>query len=102
MNSATPKPERISLRVVLSEDVSPGSEGKDRLIKRIAYQRLPSLKNYVLVERDRPFIDHYIRPPEGWRGELPLETLDEVLKLLAIELEMPVGEIYRDVMPAPA
>jgi Uma2 family endonuclease len=86
--------------IVLFEVVSPGSEGKDRLIKRIAYQKLPSLKHYVLVERDRPFIDHYIRTPEGWRGEVPLETLDAVLRLDAIEFEMPVAEIYRDVIAA--
>jgi Uma2 family endonuclease len=86
--------------IVLFEVVSPGSEGKDRLIKRIAYQRLPSLKHYVLVERDHPFIDHYIRTAEGWRGEVPLERLDAVLKLAAIEFEMPVAEIYRDVIAA--
>ena len=54
------------------------------------------------VERDRPFIDHYIRTVEGWRGEVPIETLDAVLRLSAIEFEMPVAEIYRDVMTAPA
>jgi Uma2 family endonuclease len=86
--------------IVLFEVVSPGSEGKDRLIKRIAYQRLPSLQHYVLVERDRPFIDHYIRTADGWRGEVPLETLDAVLKLPAIEFEMAVAEIYRDVITA--
>jgi Uma2 family endonuclease len=85
--------------IVLFEVVSPGSEGKDRLIKRIAYQRLPSLQHYVLVERDRPFIDHYIRAPEGWRGEVPLDALDAVLKLPAIEFEMAVSEIYRDTLP---
>jgi Uma2 family endonuclease len=85
--------------IVLFEVVSPGSEGKDRLIKRIAYQRLPSLQHYVLIERDRPFIDHYIRAPEGWRGEVPLDALDAVLKLAAIEFEMPVAEIYRDTLP---
>ena len=86
--------------VVLFEIVSPGSEGKDRLAKRIAYQRLQRLQHYVLVERDRPFIDHYVRTAEGWRGEVPLESLNAVLRLAAIEFEMPVAEIYRDVPAA--
>jgi Uma2 family endonuclease len=85
----------------LFEVVSPGSEGKDRLIKRIAYQRLPSLQHYVLVERDRPYIDHYVRAADGWRGEVPLETLDAILKLPAIDFEMAVSEIYRDVLASP-
>jgi hypothetical protein len=66
------------------------------------YRELPSLKHYVLVEHDRVLIDHYVRTADGWRGEVPLETLDGVLRLAAIDFEMPVAEVYRDVLPAPA
>jgi hypothetical protein len=55
----------------------------------------------VLVERDRRFIDHYISTAEGWRGEVPLEALDGVLRLAAIDFEMPVAVIYRDVLATP-
>jgi Uma2 family endonuclease len=89
----------VSDPVVLLEVVSPGSEGKDRVTKRIAYQRLPSLQHYVLVERDRPFVDHYIRTADGWRGEVALEAFDSLLRLAAIGFEISLAEIYRDVLP---
>jgi Uma2 family endonuclease len=84
---------------VLFEVVSPGSEARDRMTKRLAYQRLPSLQHYVLIERDRILIDHYIRTPGGWRGEPPLEMLEASLHIAAIEFTLPVAEIYRDVIP---
>jgi Uma2 family endonuclease len=85
--------------VILFEVVSKGSQARDRMIKRIAYQKLPSLQHYVLVERDSILVDHYIRREDGWYGEPPLETSNAVLKLAAIELTLPVSEIYRDVFP---
>lgn len=86
--------------LVLFEVVSRGSQARDRMTKRIAYQRLPSLKHYVLIERDRILVDHYVRRDDGWHGEPPLETLADTLRLAAIDFMMPVAEIYRDVYPA--
>jgi Uma2 family endonuclease len=86
--------------IVLFEVVSKGSEARDRLTKRIAYQRLPSLRHYVLVERDSVLVDHYIRRDDGWYGEPPLDALDQKLTLDALDLSLPVAEIYRDVFPA--
>ncbi|MGH6815655.1 MAG: Uma2 family endonuclease [Hyphomicrobiaceae bacterium] len=87
--------------VILFEVVSPGSEAKDRMTKRLAYQKLPSLTQYVLVARDSLFVDVYRRTREGWRGDVPLERLDDVLTLPAIEFELTLAEIYRDVIVAP-
>jgi Uma2 family endonuclease len=70
------------------------------MAKRIAYQKLPSLKHYVLFERDQVLVDHYVRRDDGWHGEPPLEALDGVLRLAAIGFEASLAEIYRDVIPA--
>lgn len=86
--------------IILFEVVSKGSQARDRMIKRIAYQKLPSLQHYVLVERDSILVDHYIRREDGWYGEPPLETTNGILKLAAIDLALAVSEIYRDVFPA--
>jgi Uma2 family endonuclease len=86
--------------IILFEVVSKGSGNRDRLVKRIAYQRLPSLQHYILVERDSVMIDHYIRRADGWHGEPPLDTLDATLHLAALDFTLPVAEIYRDVMPS--
>ena len=85
--------------LILFEIVSPSSEERDRTLKRIAYQRLDSLQQFILVARDQPLVDVYLRSETGWRGEPPLTSLDAVLKLPAIDFELPLAEIYRDALP---
>lgn len=94
------KPGQTSIDdpIILFEVVSKGSQARDRMNKRIAYQRLPSLQHYILVERDSVLIDHYIRRNDGWHGEPPLDTLSATLSLSGINFTLPVGEIYRDVI----
>jgi Uma2 family endonuclease len=96
------KPGQTSIDdpIILLEVVSKGSQARDRLTKRIAYQQLPSLQHYILVERDSVMIDHYIRRADGWHGEPPLAQLTAALHLAAIELTLSLSEIYRDVFSA--
>lgn len=86
--------------VIVVEIVSPGSEKRDRLEKRVAYQALPSLQTYVLIERDQIFIDVYERTAAGFVGNAPLQQAADILKLSAIDFEMSVAEVYRDVFSA--
>lgn len=84
--------------VVLFEIVSKGSQARDRMTKRVAYQRLASLKHFILIERDSVLIDHYIRREDGWHGEPPLDTLAATLHIAAIDLTLTAADIYRDVI----
>ena len=86
--------------IVLFEVVSKGSQARDRMTKRVAYQQLPSLRDYILVERDSIHVDHYVRRDDGWHGLPPLDTMSATLDLTTIELKLPVADIYRDVFPA--
>ena len=83
---------------IIVEVVSPSSEEHDRLTKRLAYQRLASLEQYVLVTRDRMLVDVYRRTPAGWAGDVQLETPDALLALPGIDFTMPLAEIYRDAL----
>jgi len=95
-----PAPGKTSFNdpLILVEVISPGSEARDRLEKRVAYQQLPTLQTYVLVGRDQPFVEVFERTPSGFTASAPLTTLDAVLLFPAIELEMPLAAIYRDVI----
>lgn len=84
--------------LILVEVVSPGSEARDRLEKRVAYQQLPSLQAYVLVTRDQPFVEVFERGAGGFTALPPLTTLDAVLALPAIDFVMPLAAIYRDLI----
>jgi Uma2 family endonuclease len=80
---------------LIIEVLSPSTEAFDRLDKRLAYQSLSSLGEYVLVSQERPQVQVYRRSGPGW----DLETYGEgdVVHFVSVELELPIGEIYRDV-----
>jgi Uma2 family endonuclease len=85
---------------VLVEVMSEGSKARDRFEKWAVYQQLPSLKHYVLVERDRPHIETFDRVGESWSGVQILDGLAATLDLFAIDVTLPLAEIYRDVISA--
>lgn len=87
--------------VVLAEVVSPGSSERDRVEKYDLYRRLPTLRHYLMLERDRPVIEVTDRIDErNWTGTRRIESLDAVLELPAIGIQIPLAEIYRDVIEA--
>ena len=85
---------------VLVEVMSDGSVGRDRVEKWRVYQKLPSLQHSVLVERDKPVIEVFDRAGEAWFQQRLIEGLDAVLELSALDLAIPLAEIYRDVLSA--
>jgi Uma2 family endonuclease len=81
---------------VVIEVLSPSTEAYDRGKKFSHYQRVDSLRDYVLVAQDRACVDHFT-----WRdGHWVLTThivLDEVLRIPSIGCEVPLREIYERV-----
>lgn len=79
---------------LLAEVMSPSTEAIDRREKLTAYQRLPGLREYLLLSQDEPLVEIYRR-----RGlnEWLLETLgaDDTLRLECLPLEVAVAELYR-------
>ncbi len=78
--------------------MSEGSRVRDRFEKWAVYQKLPSLRHYVLVERDRPHIEVFDRIGETWSGVRILDGLDGTLDFPAIGVSVPVREIYLQVI----
>lgn len=84
--------------IVLFEVVSKGSAQRDRWEKWGLYQRLTSLRHYVLVERDVLAVDVFDRAEEGFVGRPRLTAAGDSLGLPAIDFEMTLAEICRDVI----
>lgn len=84
--------------MVLVEVVSKGSAQRDRFEKRKLYQRLPSLREYVLVALDVPDVEVFRRTGDlSWENET-VTGLDGTLALPSIGLDLPLAEIYRGVI----
>lgn len=85
---------------VLVEVLSPGTEARDRFEKWLVYQQLPSLRHYVLVARDKPYLEVFDRTGPDWDGYRMIDGLDATLELAAIGAAIPLREIYWRVIAA--
>lgn len=79
---------------VIIEVLSTSTEARDRLEKRLAYQRLSSLQEYVLVSQWQPRVEVIRRTESGW--ELETATAEDSLRLLSLQLEIPLEALYED------
>jgi len=79
---------------VIIEVLSDSTEAHDRGWKWQHYQKLPSLREYVLVAQDQVRVEHYIRQENDmwllWIGE----DLEATLKLASIRCEVPLADLY--------
>jgi Uma2 family endonuclease len=80
------------------EILSPTTEVRDRLEKRLAYQRLPSLKEYVLVAQDKLAVEVFRRDPDGW--EIESYRAGDTVRLTSIGFTVAVNDVYLDVTQA--
>jgi Uma2 family endonuclease len=77
---------------VIVEVLSPSTESYDRDEKRLYYQMLPSLREYVLVAQDRRRVEVWRLDGEAWTHSIHEAGAKAPLPSIAIELD--VDEIY--------
>ena len=77
---------------LIAEILSPSTQGTDRREKLFAYQSVPSLNYYLIVEPDERFVELYRRDAQGWWYHEFRE--DGVLKLECPKLELSLAQIY--------
>jgi Uma2 family endonuclease len=82
--------------VLIVEILSKSTESKDRLEKLVAYQSIPTVKEYVLVSQDKVSIDIYRRDGENW--ELESLSYGDTIKFESIDLTIDAEAIYEQVL----
>jgi Uma2 family endonuclease len=82
---------------VLIEVLSPSTEAYDRGAKWLHYQRIESLREYVLIAQDAPAIEHYVRQGDGsWRYEATI-GLGSSVTLPSLGCALALAIVYRRV-----
>lgn len=81
---------------VIFEVLSPTTRRTDENEKKQTYLAIPSLKHYVLVDSERQAATIYSRGmgPDGGFGKEILTSAEDVIELPAIEVSLPLSEIY--------
>ncbi len=82
---------------VLIEVLSESTEAYDRGEKWAQYRQLPSLKEYVLASQITPHCEVYRRQPDGRWLLTDAVSLEAVVSLESIGVEIPLSEVYRKV-----
>ncbi len=83
---------------VLFEILSPSTEKYDRSTKSEHYRRIPSLRDYVLIDQKRCYVEHLQREGESRRWLLTTFQQMEDQIVLAIEgLTLSVATLYANV-----
>jgi len=78
----------------IAEVTSPGSASEDRGERWAAYQTLPSLLMYMIVDQQKPRVEVYSRAPDtGWHYRSFCAPV-AVLPLWTEGLSLPLREIY--------
>ncbi len=81
--------------LLVVEVFSPSSEKRDRSIKRLTYQQIPSLREILLIAQDEMVVDCYRRRQGEWLLEQYREG--EALQLESLDLAIPLADIYEGV-----
>ena len=84
---------------LLVEVLSSSTERRDRGEKWLAYKQIESLTTYILVHQDKPLVEMFTRHPGAREWTYAeLSGLDETLCVAGIEVELPLSDLYRDVL----
>lgn len=71
--------------------LSPSTQRFDRGDKRLAYQQIPSLTDYVLVSQDSQLVEHFAKD----NSVVILDGDTDLLSLESLQFSIQLSEIYR-------
>ncbi len=98
------KPEFVAGRddtltnpILIVEVLSPSTKNYDRGQKFMLYRAIETLVDYVLVDQDRPHVEYFHRQDDGRWLLTEFDTIDAVLPLESLDMELPIARIYQKV-----
>ncbi len=83
---------------VVVEVLSPTTEGYDRGEKFARYRKIDTLQEYLLVAQDAPHVEHYVRQDDGSWRLTDIDGLGATITCPSVEAELPLAEVYLDVL----
>jgi Uma2 family endonuclease len=83
--------------VLVVEVLSPSTANYDRSVKFDLYREIESLQDYVLVHTDGIHVEQYTRQPGLWHYR-EHRGAESVITIASIGCEIPLGEVYGNVL----
>ena len=82
--------------VLVIEILSPSTAATDRREKRLAYQSLPSLVDYLIVSQEEVTVERFARDEEGWTRAT--FGSGESVELASVGLTLATEDVYTGVL----
>jgi Uma2 family endonuclease len=76
------------------EVLSPSTERYDRGARFRNYQKIPSLKEYLLVAQDEAVCDRYLRQADGSWALVSFVELTAILEFVSFPVHIPLADVY--------
>ena len=80
--------------ILLIEVLSKSTESFDRGLKFQAYQKVPSMREYLLVAQDGPFVEQFVRQEDGKWVYAAFDGREASLTLPSVECTLNLGAVY--------
>ena len=92
LERAADSPTHVTNPRVVVEVLSPSTERYDREQKRLYYQQIDALEEYVLVAQDRRRVEVWRRTGDDWVHQVA--NAGESIRLPSIDFDLDVDELY--------
>lgn len=86
---------------LIIEVLSYSTEAYDRGDKFSNYKSIPSFTEYLLIAQLRPHVSHFVKQPDGSWNQREYNELDAVVKLVSLNCELALRDIYANVSFVP-
>ena len=82
---------------LVAEVLSPSTKNYDRSEKFHYYRSVPEFQEYLLIEQDRVFVEHYMRVETKKWSLTEYTDIDDVITLESVGCEVALADIYEDI-----
>lgn len=89
--------DTITNPLLVVEVLSPSTKNYDRGLKFMEYRTLPSFKEYVLVNQDKPMATTFFRKAAHQWEDKDVEGMEQNIRLQSIDCDIPLSRIYKGV-----
>lgn len=91
------RPDTVTNPCVIVEVLSDATRDYDRGEKFTLYQAISTLQEYLLIEQDRVYVEHWQRQPTGEWTARTYATLDAAISFPTLGVTLPLREVYLEV-----
>jgi Uma2 family endonuclease len=89
--------DEVTNPVLLVEVLSDATRNYDRGEKFGFYKSIPTFREYLVIEQKDPWVEHHIRGEGGSWSSRTYDSLNEVVKLTSVPVELSMGGVYAKV-----